>query len=231
MDQFHDCLTACETRGHPPTETCPDCIPLLEEAVALYRDHFLAGFTLRDSLAFDEWQFFQTEELKDQLASALVRLARHYASQGDFEPAVTRGRRWLALDPLHEPAHRHLMALYAQSGQRSAALRQYETCRDLLTKELRVEPSEETVALCERIRAGELDVLPPVPTSLHAIPLQLPAFLTEGAEAKGTERPVFVARERELERLSGFLKTALAGTGQVVFVTGGAGRGKTTLVQ
>jgi adenylate cyclase len=41
---------------------------------------------------------------------------------------------------------------------------------------------------------------------------------------------VFVARERELERLDGFLGRVLAGQGQVVFVTGEAGSGKTTLV-
>ena len=45
-------------------------------------------------------------------------------------------RRWLALDPLHEPAHRQLMSLYEISGQRAAALRQYETCRQTLSDEL-----------------------------------------------------------------------------------------------
>jgi predicted ATPase len=44
------------------------------------------------------------------------------------------------------------------------------------------------------------------------------------------ERPVFVARERELERLDGFLDKALAGQGAVCFVTGEAGNGKTALV-
>jgi predicted ATPase len=45
------------------------------------------------------------------------------------------------------------------------------------------------------------------------------------------ERPVFVARERELAQLEGYLEMALAGRGQVVFVTGEAGSGKTALVQ
>jgi ABC-type oligopeptide transport system substrate-binding subunit len=44
------------------------------------------------------------------------------------------------------------------------------------------------------------------------------------------ERQVFVARERELSQLDAFLKLALAGQGQVCFVTGEAGSGKTTLV-
>ncbi len=44
------------------------------------------------------------------------------------------------------------------------------------------------------------------------------------------ERQVFVARERELDLLNGFLERALAGHGQVCFVTGEAGSGKTALV-
>jgi len=42
--------------------------------------------------------------------------------------------------------------------------------------------------------------------------------------------PVFVARERELQRLDGFLDAALAGHGQVCFVSGEAGSGKTALL-
>jgi adenylate cyclase len=42
--------------------------------------------------------------------------------------------------------------------------------------------------------------------------------------------PVFVARERELGQLDGFLDRALSGRGTVCFVTGEAGSGKTALV-
>jgi predicted ATPase len=45
------------------------------------------------------------------------------------------------------------------------------------------------------------------------------------------ERPVFVARERELAQLEGHLEAALAGQGRVGFVTGDAGSGKTALIQ
>jgi DNA-binding SARP family transcriptional activator len=73
VTEFQQTLVACETHGHPATEICPACVPLLEQAVALYRDDFLAGFTLDDSAAFDEWQFFQTEGLRDAMAGALAR--------------------------------------------------------------------------------------------------------------------------------------------------------------
>ena len=44
------------------------------------------------------------------------------------------------------------------------------------------------------------------------------------------DRTAFVARRRELEQLHSFLARALAGQGQVAFVTGEAGSGKTALV-
>jgi tetratricopeptide (TPR) repeat protein/predicted Ser/Thr protein kinase len=59
---------------------------------------------------------------------------------------------------------------------------------------------------------------------------RVPAFLTEQQLIK-REKPLFVAREKELLRLNEFLEKALSGGGQVVFVTGEAGSGKTALIQ
>jgi DNA-binding SARP family transcriptional activator len=107
----------------PPDLDCSACLAPLAEAATLYRDDFLAGFTLRDSPDFDEWQFFQSESLRRDLAGALERLAACYSAQQAFEPAIAYARRWLSLDPLHEPAHRQLMQLYAWSNQRAASRR------------------------------------------------------------------------------------------------------------
>jgi TolB-like protein len=52
------------------------------------------------------------------------------------------------------------MRAHAAQGQRDRALRQYRTCRDLLRKELQVEPSKETEALCREIEAGGGQVEP-----------------------------------------------------------------------
>jgi DNA-binding SARP family transcriptional activator len=230
--QFRQLLAVCETHGHPTYEACADCVPSLNDAVQLYSDHFLAGFTLPDSLAFEEWQFFQAEELCQALGSALQRLVRWYSAQGEqtYERAIGYARRWLALDPLHEPAHRQLMALYAQSGHPAAALRQYRVCLRTLEEELGVPPAAETTALYERIRA-ERAVAAPSPVPRPAVPAAVPAFLGEEAPRAIVPKPVFVARERELARLGTHLEAALTGRGQVAFVTGGPGRGKTALME
>ena len=79
------------------------------------------------------------------MAEALEKLVRGHSAQNEFEPALIFARRWLALDPLQEAAHRHLMRLLTLSGQRNAALTQYEICRQILADELGVEPAAETI--------------------------------------------------------------------------------------
>jgi serine/threonine protein kinase/predicted ATPase len=59
---------------------------------------------------------------------------------------------------------------------------------------------------------------------------QAPAFLAEAEELVEREMPLFVARDHEIEKLNKFLETALTGQGQIAFVIGEAGSGKTTLI-
>jgi predicted ATPase/DNA-binding SARP family transcriptional activator len=240
VKEFQSLLAACRTHGHPTGEVCPACLPFLGEAVELYRADFLTGFTLPDCPEFDEWQFFQAESLRREFASALERLARGYGVQREAERelAIAYARRWLALDALHEPAHQQLMQLYAWAGQQALALRQYQECVRLLDEELGVTPSVETTQLFETIKARRISPPPslavasPSSKAYIAPDLPRPAFLSpQETEPIDIKFPVFVAREAELARLGSFLDMALAGRGQVVFVIGEAGRGKTVLVQ
>jgi DNA-binding SARP family transcriptional activator len=163
--RFEALVAACRDHGHDPGDACPACIAPLGEAARLHRGDFLAGFSLRDSPSFDDWQYFQAERLRRELAGTLERLATAQVGQHRWDEAVDAARRFLALDPLHEPAHRQLMRIYAWSGRRGAALRQFEACRRVLADELGVEPLEETVAVHEAIQAGRLPPPPPVVTA------------------------------------------------------------------
>lgn len=147
VDRFHGLLAACRTHNHPVDDVCSACLGPLAQAVTLYHDDFLAGFTLRDSPGFDEWQLLQSESLRCELYNALERLVRGYSTQQKFEKAIEYAKRWLTLDPLQEPAHCYLMRLYVQTGRRADALCQYEECVQILEHELRVSPQEETVRL------------------------------------------------------------------------------------
>jgi DNA-binding SARP family transcriptional activator len=119
----------------------------LQEAVALYRGPFLEGFSLRDSPPFDDWALLTRERLHRLALTALHRLAKQVERRGELARACEVAHRQVELEPWLEEAHRELMRLLALSGQRSAALAQYETCRRILMEELRIEPAEETTSL------------------------------------------------------------------------------------
>jgi DNA-binding SARP family transcriptional activator/energy-coupling factor transporter ATP-binding protein EcfA2 len=200
----------------------------LEEAVALYRGSFLEGFSLKDSVVFDDWSLLMRERLQRQALMALYRLAGHYEKRGEYERACDYARRQVELEPWQEEAHQQLMRLLALSDRRSAALAQYEICRRRLDEELGVEPAKETTRLYELIRDGKL-LRAPSPARPPDLAVKPPAILDKKDPVQ-VERPVFVAREPELAQLSRHLDAALAGRGQVVLVTGEAGSGKTTLL-
>jgi DNA-binding SARP family transcriptional activator/predicted ATPase len=157
-------------------------------AADLYRDDFLTGFTLPDCPAFDEWLFFQSESLRQALAKALEGLVGMLSGQGDHEAAIPYARRWLTLDPLHEPAHQQLMQLYAQVGQQAAALRQYDLCRQTLKEELGVSPSQETTSLYNDIQAGTVEDRTLSPRLRHNLPIQTTSFIGRENELADIQR-------------------------------------------
>jgi DNA-binding SARP family transcriptional activator/predicted ATPase len=225
-----------ETRGD-----LQQLIGQLEEAVELYRGDFLEGFSIPDSAAFEEWALLNRERFHRLVIVALHRLARCYEQRGEYDSALRHAWRQVELEPWQEEGHQQVMRLLALSGQRGAALAQYETCRRLLAEELGVEPAEETTRLYEQIRDGLLSRRAEEPFDfaqdrrrgrglVAAAAVTPPAFLTSEPLHPSTPAPC-VARERELAQLAGFLDLALAGQGRVVFVTGEAGSGKTALIQ
>jgi predicted ATPase/DNA-binding SARP family transcriptional activator/Flp pilus assembly protein TadD len=214
---FHSRLTECRTHGHPTDEACPVCLNPLTEAAALYRGDLLSGFTLRDSPSFDDWQAFQTESLRQEFISVVERLICYYSTQGEFKSAITFARRWLTLDPLHEPAHYHAMQLYAWAGQRTDALRQYQKCVQILKQELGVPPQVETTRLCQAIQENR-GLLPPVNRTLHPLftrPNNLPQQPT-----------LLVGREKELAEIGRLLSDPAC---RLLTLVGPGGIGKTRL--
>ncbi len=219
VDQFQQLLNDCRKHGHSATEVCARCLDPLLQAGELYRGDFLAGFSLRDSAPFDEWQFFQAENLRREFLSVLDRLVRLHDERGEFDAAIDQARRYLSIDPLHEPAHQALMRLYAQIGQRAAALRQYEECVRVLKTELGVEPLAGTIELFETIKARRAFTAEKTPT--HARSAEQPTLVSGY---------LLVGRERELQTLL-HVYERVARDGQFVAIEGDAGIGKTRLVE
>ncbi len=155
VQAFEAGITAVAQHVHQSDELCDECAQRLAEAVDLYEGDFMAGFSLADSAEFEEWHFFQREEYRAKMVESLQQLISWCRGQQQYEQGIAYGRRWLALDPWHEQAHRALMTLYALTDQQAAALRQYDECVRLLEEELGIEPESETQVLFEAIRNRE----------------------------------------------------------------------------
>ncbi len=123
----------------------------LTRAVALYKGDLLDGFSLKED-SFEGWARAERERLRRLACDALTKLIAHRDEIGDTERCVETAARLLNLDPLRESAHRILMRAYAAQGRDALALKQFEACRDVLGRELGVEPEPETVALYRSIR-------------------------------------------------------------------------------
>ncbi len=192
----------------------------LAEAVASFAGTFLDGFALRDSPDFDAWQQSTAGALDRELASVLRRRIEHLVAEAGFEEALRLARRWLDLDPLHEPAQRALIRLHAWSGDRAGALEQYRACVRVLSEELGVAPLAETTTLFEEVYDGTLAA--PV-----AARREVPAAPTSTALTHPSELPL-TGRSVELAALMRAF-TAARPDGGVVVIEGEAGIGKTRL--
>jgi predicted ATPase/class 3 adenylate cyclase len=155
--------------------TWTDASAHLQRAVDLYRGSFLEGFSLRDSAAFEDWVVLTRERLQRRASGALHRLVEDCEDRGEYEHACGYARRRVELEPWREDVHCQIMRLLALSGQRMAALNQYETCCRALRAELDVQPSSETTRLYEQIRNGELAPPPVVGTTLSQPLAPLPS--------------------------------------------------------
>jgi len=241
VHEFHKLLAECGSHSHPLNQTCSSCLQPLSEAIALYHGDFLAGFSLRDSPNFDDWQFFQADGLRRDLASALERLAQCYSVIGDFEPAIACARRWLSLDRLNESAHRLMMQLYAWNGQRSAALHQYRECVQVLERELGVAPLKATTQIYQAIKEHQAIPLPPQ-HSLSDLPEAkvigaMPLTTSTAPDAVSNLQPLtltinypLVGRSTEWLALME-VYSSISSIGHLIILEGEAGIGKTRLAE
>ena len=202
---------------------CPDCVQRLREAMALYRGEFLHGLFVDHSAPFEEWMLLKREQLQRKALTTLEVLTRHAEARGDFAQMRHYAERQLAMEPWSELAHMQLMLALACSGQRTAAIAQFERCKRVLKDELGIEPSVEMQMLYERIRAGKCGVSSSSSTSQITVlaaatpPHNLPTSLT-----------AFVGRERELNELMTSVREA-DHTERLLTLVGSGGMGKTRL--
>lgn len=139
---------------HRNPHTCPTCAGQRAQAVRLYRGDFLDQLSLGDCPAFENWVVINREQLRSQALQALASLSDFHLQRQEFDQAQQYASRQIEMDPLREEAYRQIMTALALNGGRIAALKWYEVCRDVLEKELDVEPEEQTDKLHQLIKSG-----------------------------------------------------------------------------
>jgi DNA-binding SARP family transcriptional activator/predicted ATPase len=194
-------------------------LSMASRIAALEKDDFLKGFTLKDSYEFDDWQAARAEWFRQKLSQALESLATYESGRGGLEDALVYAHRRLALDPLDESSHRLLMRILDRSGQRSAALRQYEVCQRLLNDQLGVTPEAETTLLHRQIQAGQPNqperATRPTPLTRPPVPVYLPLQSTP-----------FIGRQSEQDQIRATLANPEC---RLLVLSGPGGSGKTRL--
>jgi predicted ATPase/DNA-binding SARP family transcriptional activator len=197
----------------------------LGQVVALYKGEFLPGF-------YEDWILLTRDQLHATFEQRMALLLQRLSNGSRWREVLDWAERWISLGQTPEPAFQALMVAHSHLGDRANAANAYQRCEQTLGEQLAVEPSELTKKIYDLISNGEVPDVSLLYPAFYAPKSQIISQPYRGVVEvlPEPERKVFVAREMELAWLDGKLELALAGHGQVVFVIGDAGQGKTALL-
>jgi ATP/maltotriose-dependent transcriptional regulator MalT/DNA-binding SARP family transcriptional activator len=116
----------------------------LLKMVSLYRGDYGRSF-------YNDWCTRRRDELRTAYAEARRQLAQSAWNAEDWLECAEHWHHLLLLDNCLEEAHYGLMRCYMRLGRRGAALRQYQSCRTILEKELGVQPGQAIQSLYQRL--------------------------------------------------------------------------------
>ncbi len=139
VEAFEGLLDQAEQESIPQVEC-----ELLEDALTLYKGDYLAE-------VYADWCALERERLRERHLNALESLAGLHAGRGYLQRAIEEYQQLVAQDPYREPAHRELMRCHYRLGDRVAAMRQYQSCVQILREDLGLSPEAETEALYLKI--------------------------------------------------------------------------------
>ncbi|MEU4655025.1 BTAD domain-containing putative transcriptional regulator [Streptomyces sp. NPDC023723] len=208
-------------------------LPILHEALSLWRGPTLSGFNRR--IWAPEIQRWEEEYVSLRRLRSEIQLHLHH-----YDDLIAELSVFIQQYPLLEQSRATLMIAFARSGRQADALQIYRDTDTKLREELGVAPGHELQQLHEQILRGSLppvvaDSIPitlqtgnksPLPVQYNSapkhsaaksVPCQLPGDLAE-----------FVGREGELAAVQAAIASD-AGSVSLVLLAGPGGTGKTAL--
>lgn len=160
IDQFE--RTYESTRQSNGSQLTAQQVDALCQAVTLHQGELLDGW-------YQDWCVFERERFRQMYLTMLDKLIAYAEQVQDYMMGIHYCELALRTDPARERTHRRLMCLHHRAGNRTAALRQYETCVEMLRRELDVAPADSTHMLYEQIRRDRFDA----PVHADATPSEL----------------------------------------------------------
>jgi non-specific serine/threonine protein kinase len=182
----------------------------LISTLSQYQGELLPGF-------YDEWVVLEREHLASVFEHHMARLMSVLEAEKRWLDILDWGERWIKLGQRPEPAFRALMSAHAAKGDMSKVAATYERCVKSL-KEFGLEPSQQTRALYQRLKAGKrtFETESTVTTDVNqktSRKTNLPMPLTS-----------FIGREKEVDEILHLLNR-----NRLVTLLGSGGVGKTRL--
>ncbi len=122
---------------------------IANRAVKLYKGDFLPEMYL---LPIDDEQIVLREKIKE----LLLWLASVSKERLEWREVLTKAHKILQIDSTFEPAHRLIMESLYQQGDRSGAVKHYIRLKEILKRELKIDPEPETERLYKKISSNSL---------------------------------------------------------------------------
>jgi alpha-glucoside transport system substrate-binding protein len=120
-----------------------------------FRGELLEGLYLRDARQYEAWLLGERQRLNALYQQGLEERLAGQQATGDAAGAEETARNLVQLDPLREDWQQALIDAYAAQGKFESALAQFDLAAGILREELDQDPSAETAALAERVRAEQ----------------------------------------------------------------------------
>jgi DNA-binding SARP family transcriptional activator len=129
----------------------------VQRAVQLYKGDLLEGW-------FQDWCVYERERFREIFLVMVEKLMGYCEVNNEYELGIEFGKIILGYDRARESTYQRIMKLYYRAGDRTSALRQFESCKNSLKEELGVEPSHRTLGLFNQIvndepQAGQMAIL------------------------------------------------------------------------
>jgi predicted ATPase/DNA-binding SARP family transcriptional activator len=213
VEAFEQAAAELERDDTPPDS---GALRLLGERILeLYQGDLLPG-------CYDDWIAPERERLRERYIRTLERLMAAHEAQRNLASAIRYARELIRSDPLNEEAHRALMRLLAQTGDRAGELRAYQAGASALLQALGIGPSQAT----EELHQSLLQMAPPL-----SVRRDQPAPIAKPSVAPLAAPSALIGRQREWQTLQAAWQAACAHGPGFVLITGEPGIGKSRLAE